>query len=74
MKKLDPYGTLKSCPKCGSDDINDYFEEATTRLEGIPLKEVSDQPERITRTCRRCKFSWDESPLDRKGQSGRKIH
>ncbi len=52
---LPPFDPDGSCDKCGASDAMVFY-----RHQDI----FYDLPERMERTCRRCRFEWSEAPLD----------
>lgn len=55
------YDENRPCPKCGFTKIDDIHGVALIHGDGKPVRE-----EFIVRHCLRCKYHWDEYPLDAK--------
>jgi predicted nucleic-acid-binding Zn-ribbon protein len=74
MTEMQRYERDATCPKCGSTDIAAEYKAASSGAErwlayGHDLTEpvpdwMWDVPESIRRTCRWCKYTWAEEPLD----------
>jgi predicted nucleic-acid-binding Zn-ribbon protein len=78
MTEMQRYERDATCPKCGSTDIAAEYKAASSGAErwaSRPIFSVADLekpvpdwmwdiPEYILRTCRWCKYSWSEEPLD----------
>ena len=58
---LAPFDAHATCPKCGHDDVGSTY-QSPCRDAGCRMEK---HRERIDRNCRRCRFEWPESPLDR---------
>lgn len=70
MGIYDPEAT---CPKCQHDKISALHKSDTHKCRvGSPCKNRENWPEEIDcchfehidRTCRRCKYTWPELPVD----------
>jgi hypothetical protein len=54
VSEIKPFDETRNCPKC------DFSADAKHRRDNG----MSGGYNRITRTCRRCHYAWDEAPLD----------
>ena len=61
MAELDPYNPEGMCPKCGGDDVSTLY--APSYQCHHPGCTTCSKPERIERSCRRCRYQWNEKPM-----------
>ncbi len=63
MSDLRTFSAKRGCPKCGCPDVGAFHmraEEFRSRYDC----DRREEREHIHRTCQRCRYSWDEAPLD----------
>lgn len=59
---MKPFDENAICPKCHSTDIGSFYnkEDRDRRFQYTPKEPL----EHIERQCKRCRYSWNEAPLD----------
>ena len=68
---MNRYNDQGRCPKCGSPDVRDQFQQQSDRPHNTSLSSAypvncKEQAEHIHRYCRHCGYNWAERPLDSK--------
>lgn len=66
--KLPLYNPDARCVKCGGENVTSYFRaKGTTLFGGSRERHASFEcpVDLIERRCERCRFEWDERPMDK---------
>ncbi len=59
---MKPFDVKATCEKCGHDTISSHYAPADHRWDNKTCRTIPH--EHIRRTCQRCRFWWDEKPID----------
>lgn len=66
--KLPLYNPDARCVKCGGENVASYFRAKDSMLLGDAARRQGSgwcPVDLIERRCERCRFEWDERPMDR---------
>lgn len=65
-KSLPVFDPKAKCPKCGHDELNTFYRNTRDNQWNGTWSASPLAPEWMQRVCKRCRYVWNELPLDTK--------